>query len=151
MGLGHDSETTHWSCWLTLPPGEGVTAGLCAPSLMQLVVLRSCLAFLTLSTVGAPSGAPALLKEAQWVGGHGLSSGLPTRLWPETWLCFWPSVGAFTEFLPESSALKFFSLEPPHLEVLHSRAAAAPRSACGRPHPDCVTFPSVGLSFHIGT
>lgn len=74
-----------------------------------------------------------------------------SALWPETWLCFRPWVGAFTEFLPESSVPKFFSLEPPHLEVLHSRAAAPARSACGRPHPDCVTFPSVGLSFHIGT
>ena len=39
---------------------------------MQLVGLRSCLAFLTLSTVGAPSGTPALLREAQWVIGHGI-------------------------------------------------------------------------------
>lgn len=61
-------------------PGEGVTGGLFAPSLMQLVVFRPRLAFLTLSIVGAPSGAPASLKEVQWVGGHGLSSGLPTRL-----------------------------------------------------------------------
>ena len=59
--------------------GEDSVAPPCIPA-MQLVGLRSCLAFLTLSTVGAPSGAPALLREAQWVIGHGLSSELPTQL-----------------------------------------------------------------------
>lgn len=58
--------------------GEDSVAPPCIPT-MQLVGLRSCLAFLTLSTVGAPSGAPALLREAQWVVGHGLSSELPTH------------------------------------------------------------------------
>lgn len=59
--------------------GEDSVAPLCIPAAMQLVGLRSCLAFLTLSTVGAPSGAPALLREAQWVIGPGLSSELPTQ------------------------------------------------------------------------
>lgn len=92
---------------------------------MQLVGLRSCLAFLTLSTVGAPSGAPALLREAQWVLGHGILRAAHSALCPETCLCFWPwGGGAFTEFLPESSALRFVFLELPHLEILHSRAGA---------------------------
>lgn len=79
-------------------------------------------------TVGAPSGAPALLREAQWVTGHGLSSELPTEPSAEaayTCFCFSPwGGGAFTEFLPESSALRSVFLEPPHLEILRSRPAA---------------------------
>ena len=95
---------------------------------MQLVGLRSSLAFLTLSQSVPASGALALLREAQWLTGHGLSSELPTQPSAEaayTCLYFSPwGGGAFTEFLPESSALRLVFLEPPHLEILRSRAAA---------------------------
>ena len=66
MGLSHDALT---GC----PFPSGRLCGTPPPiPAMQLVGLRSCLAFLTLSTVGAPSGTPALLREAQWVIGHGI-------------------------------------------------------------------------------
>lgn len=78
-----------------------------------------------------------------------------SALWPQPRLCFWLWVGAYTEFSPESSALKFFSLEiapspPTWRSCILERLALRGQHVVG-PHPDCVTFPSVGLSFHIRT
>lgn len=55
-------------------------------------------------------------------------------------------LGAFTEFLPQLSALKFSS---ELWRVWQSPVAAPPWLACGGPH-SCVTFLSMGVSFYVG-